>query len=147
MHNPLERTRGDSQPCGDRLRGLPAEALPPYNWQEFQRRSLVSARGAPRLNWRHVSAAAAVLLVVCGVAVWGRWGRGVHDGETGESAPPLASVQSIQVRPVELQTDSRSQAIESWLATLPREPVVVRVGTRADVARLEDRIAQVDDLM
>jgi len=41
----------------------------------------------------------------------------------------------------------RSRAIERWLATLPREPVVVRVGTRAAVARLEDRIAQVDDLL
>jgi hypothetical protein len=41
----------------------------------------------------------------------------------------------------------RSRAIESWLASLPREPVVVRVGTRAAVARLEDRIAQVDDLL
>jgi hypothetical protein len=33
------------------------------------------------------------------------------------------------------------------LAALPREPAVVRVGTRAAVAGLEDRIAQVDDLM
>jgi len=41
---------------------------------------------------------------------------------------------------------NRSRAIESWLATLPREPAVVRVGTRAAVAGLEDRIAQVDDL-
>jgi hypothetical protein len=41
----------------------------------------------------------------------------------------------------------RSRAIESWLATLPREPVVVHVGTRAAVAGLEDRIAQVDDLL
>jgi hypothetical protein len=44
-------------------------------------------------------------------------------------------------------TANRSRAIESWLATLPREPAVVRVGTRAAVAGLEDRIAQVDDLM
>jgi len=41
----------------------------------------------------------------------------------------------------------RSRAIESWLATLPLVPAVVRVGTRAAVARLEDRIAQVDDLL
>jgi hypothetical protein len=41
----------------------------------------------------------------------------------------------------------RARAIESWLATLPREPIVVRVGTRAAVAGLEDRIAQVDDLL
>jgi hypothetical protein len=44
-------------------------------------------------------------------------------------------------------TANRSRAIESWLATLPHEPAVVRVGTRAAVAGLEDRIAQVDDLM
>ena len=43
--------------------------------------------------------------------------------------------------------NKRSRAIESWLAALPREPAVVRVGTRAAVAGLEDRIAQVDDLM
>jgi hypothetical protein len=43
--------------------------------------------------------------------------------------------------------DSRSEEIETWLASLPREPAVVRVGTRAAVAGLEDRIAQVDDLL
>jgi hypothetical protein len=41
----------------------------------------------------------------------------------------------------------RSRVVESWLASLPREPAVVRVGTRAAVAGLEDRIAQVDDLL
>ena len=40
-----------------------------------------------------------------------------------------------------------SQAIETWLASLPHEPIVVRVGTRAAVAGLEDRIAQVDDIL
>jgi hypothetical protein len=42
---------------------------------------------------------------------------------------------------------NRMRAIESWLATLPREPAVVRVGPRADVAQLEDNIAEVDDLL
>jgi hypothetical protein len=42
---------------------------------------------------------------------------------------------------------ARSTAIEGWLASLPREPAVVHVGTRAAVAGLEDRIAQVDDLL
>jgi hypothetical protein len=41
----------------------------------------------------------------------------------------------------------RSGVVESWLESLPREPAVVRVGTRAAVAGLEDRIAQVDDLL
>jgi hypothetical protein len=36
---------------------------------------------------------------------------------------------------------------ERWLASLPSEPAMVRVGTRAAVMGLEDRIAQVDDLL
>jgi hypothetical protein len=39
------------------------------------------------------------------------------------------------------------RAAEAWLARLPREPAIVQVGTRADVLGLEDRIAQVDDLL
>jgi hypothetical protein len=37
--------------------------------------------------------------------------------------------------------------MEHWLASLPSEPAVVHVGTRAAVTGLEDRIAQVDDLL
>src|SRR5262249_524167 len=44
-------------------------------------------------------------------------------------------------------TAKHVRAIESWLAALPREPAVVRVGPGADVAQLEDNIAQVDDLL
>ncbi|MFZ1904893.1 MAG: hypothetical protein WAU56_05825, partial [Steroidobacteraceae bacterium] len=36
---------------------------------------------------------------------------------------------------------------DRWLASLPSEPLLVRVGTRAAVTTLEDRIAQVDDLL
>src|SRR5258706_16454395 len=39
----------------------------------------------------------------------------------------------------------RTAAMEHWLASLPSEPAVVHVGTRAAVTGLEDRIAQVDD--
>jgi hypothetical protein len=45
------------------------------------------------------------------------------------------------------RSDSRGHALEVWLASLPKEPVVVRVGTRAAAAGLEDRIAQIDDLL
>jgi len=170
MHDPIEQTSNHAKACAERLRRLPPEALPPYNWQEFLRRSQRSLRrleaarpegpqsGATRresrhsLDWRHMAAAAALLLIVCGTAVWGRWDRGTYDSmsedpsslsvanegdpDDGRSAPNVASVAVL-----------RSRAIESWLATLPREPVVVHVGTRAAVAQLEDRIAQVDDLL
>ena len=43
--------------------------------------------------------------------------------------------------------DARTRVAERWLASLPPEPVVVRFGTRVAVTSLEDRIAQVDDLL
>jgi hypothetical protein len=169
-----------------RLRTLPTEAAPPYNWQEFQRRA-VPARVAT--DWRPLAAAAALLLFVCAIAVWGRLGGGRHvvadsaaiedgvqtwgaaDRMSGADRQPLAHVNGVAARPDDrdvaqgevsgspgamsvgptpgesLIAAKRSRAIESWLATLPQEPTVVRVGTRASVAGLEDRIAQVDDLM
>jgi hypothetical protein len=182
MHNPLEQSNSPTQAGGDRLRRLPSEMLPPYNWQEFQlrlQRRSPAAKGD--LDWRHMAAAAALLLIVCGIAVWGRVGgsgRHVVAGSgtsaeapaanrisnTGGPAGDVDALRELQATgrdvhapraDADAQTQAgdaalaakRSRAIESWLATLPREPVVVRVGTRAAVARLEDRIAQVDDLL
>ena len=167
MHNSLEQSNSQSPACGDRLRGLSPEMPPPYNWQEFQLRSLRrSAAGANAgLNWRHMAAAAALLAVVGGIAIWGRvGGSGRHalavNSVSTEGAAermssargPAGDVDAIRELgsgggAVDRDAALRSRAIESWLATLPREPAVVRVGTRAAVARLEDRIAQVDDLL
>jgi hypothetical protein len=176
MHNPIESTD-----CIKRLRTLPAETLPPYNWQEFQRRArrgIAPARVAT--DWRPLAAAAALLLFVCAIAVWGRFGGGgrhvvvasgaVEDGAAvdrslqgpaigaaarsgardlaqREAVGPTAARVAGQTSGESAIANRRSRAIESWLAALPREPAVVRVGTRAAVAGLEDRIAQVDDLM
>jgi len=252
MHNSIEPTD-----CIQRLRTLPAETLPPYNWQEFQRRA--RRRTAPArvaTDWRPLAVAAALLLFVCAIAVWGRlggggrhvvvasgavedgaaaWGRGsdaapgtdgwslpqadsatadrtpqgqangaasvpgwqaqangvasvpgwlaqangatsVRGGQArangsaadrswrtpadwgaalpsdrdlaqGEAVGPTAATVAGQTSGESAAANRRSRAIESWLAALPREPAVVRVGTRAAVAGLEDRIAQVDDLM
>jgi len=220
MHNSLETTD-----CTQRLRALPAETVPPYNWQEFQRRSAAAARAVATptyTDWRPLAAAASLLLFVCAIAVWGRLGSGgrhvvadsgaIEDGlqawdrgaatktdvdgwarSVGPAAdvdPRLGSVGSVahadpqrpsvgsvadvdprrpsvgsaadidqQRRSVGSTADTdptsgdggvaadRSRALESWLASLPREPAIVHVGTRAAVASLEDRIAQVDDLM
>jgi hypothetical protein len=167
---------------GERLRSLPTETLPPYNWQEFQRRSREFRRAAnDGIGWRPMAVAAALLLVVCAIAIWDRTGGGggryvvadsgaVEDGanfwkqgaapfkhsahddtERLRGAQPLEDVSSTKnassVDGADASAALRSRAIESWLASLPREPAVVRVGTRAAVAGLEDRIAQVDDLM
>ena len=194
MHNSIEPSN-----CIQRLRALPTEERPPYNWQEFQRRSAArtgATTSQALTDWRPLAAAAALLLFVCAIAVWGRFGGGgrhfvadsgaVEDGAevwhqgavtTGDqdrwrrnvgptagvdrSTSGVASTADVDRRlSGEASTadagqaagDSsiavkRSRAIESWLASLPREPAVVRVGTRAAVATLEDRIAQVDDLM
>jgi len=185
--------------------------MPPYNWQEFQRRSLRhSAAANDAMDWRPIAAAAAFLLFVCAIAIWGRVGGGgrhvvadsgaVEDGsatwmrddkpsanytdrvwqaDTKGSGNPAGRARTADSAPLTMRSGempgsdgtpsalvpnvdstrrttgsgesamaaNRSRAIESWLATLPREPAVVRVGTRAAVAGLEDRIAQVDDLM
>ena len=193
MHNSLEPSN-----CIQRLKTLPAEVLPPYNWQEFQRRSAAATGAAtPQagMNWRPLAAAAALLLFVCAIAVWGRFGGGgrhlVADSDAVEdgvqawnkgagttsdpvhwrngvtaagadrslgSVGPSANVDSWPAGSLSAADASqtsgdsniavrRSREIESWLASLPHEPAVVRVGTRAAVATLEDRIAQVDDLM
>jgi hypothetical protein len=163
-----------------RLRTLPTETTLPYNWQEFQRRA---APERVETEWRPLAVAAALLLVVCASAVWGRFGGGRHlvadsaavedGGRNADRASGVDRQSPVHVNGAAVlpgvderqiagssdamstgltQSDSgmavkRSRAIESWLATLPQEPAVVRVGTRAAVAGLEDRIAQVDDLM
>jgi len=112
-----------------------------------------------------MAAAAALLAIVGGIAVWGRVGGSGRHALAGNSVStegaaermssargPAGDVDAIRELgsgggAVDRDAALRSRAIESWLATLPREPAVVRVGTRAAVARLEDRIAQVDDLL
>jgi hypothetical protein len=135
MHTELDRrTSGAQAPdCVDRLRRLPDEMPPPYNWQEFQRRSQQHSLGLPvrltRLDWRHAAVAAVVVLVIGSVALWVRVGT-VSPSAAGRSDPA-----------------ERSRAIENWLSSLPPEPTVVRVGTRAAAVGLEDQIAQVDELL
>jgi hypothetical protein len=148
---------------------------PPCDWQEFHRRAQhCSSVRRKRLNWTPVAITAlALVIVVVGVVVWNRIDksvpatantaadRGAVDGSgnlvavnalnlTSRDRPSIAAAQESAARMQSIDAASntdRAQAIQSWLATLPQEPVVVRVGTRAAVAGLEDRIAQVDDLL
>jgi hypothetical protein len=131
------------------LRSLPQEIRQPYDWMEFRRRASrqrtnAYAREAANKK-KYAAIAAALFLVVVGVAAWVRVTRPgtpesiESDGISGRDGPASARDTA--------SVDSRVDAEERWLVSLPSEPIVVRVGTRAAVAGLEDRIAQLDDFL
>ena len=123
---PVGRQMEHQQNIVRHLRSLPHETRQPYDWIEFRRRARERSNAAAhRRALRGSYAAIAAALVLMCLAVWMR-GR-----ETSLS-------YGVEPAPV---------AEARWLASLPNEPVVVRVGTRAAVAGLEDRIAQLDDVL
>jgi hypothetical protein len=130
------------------LRDLPETAAPPYAWGEFQRRALPAARAARRLlNGGALAAVAVVLIASAALLV-----RIAAPGSRGERPAPVAPFTARSgardSAPAGLPEVRAAEAgAEGWLASLPTEPAVVRVGTRAAVTTLEDRIAQVDDLL
>ncbi|MFO1427276.1 MAG: hypothetical protein U1F11_09970 [Steroidobacteraceae bacterium] len=61
-----------------------------------------------------------------------------------------AAVVAMPASPATPQGGSQRRgelAEQGWLESLPREPAAVRVDTRLAVARLEDRIAWLDDTL
>lgn len=125
------------------LRELPADPAP-YGYQEFERRALARERAGRRRGAGPRLAAAAV----CGVGLVAMLVR--LGGGAPQSAHPVLPGAVIPQRapgPEDETLPPRAGAAERWLASLPREPVVVHVGTRAAVMGIEDRIAQVDDLL
>lgn len=91
------------------------------------------------------------MLLVCGAALFAAWmwgdsmrpeNRGV---ETRSASSARAAATETARRPDQL--DARARALELWLARQPADPAMVRVGSYAAVAGLEDRIAQLDDLL
>jgi hypothetical protein len=121
----------------------------PYDWDEFQRRAhrarLARALGRHRPAATAVTAAAAALVLGFAIALLAR-----------HRAVPAAAARAarVQVRggveAVATQASlaqRRTRALEGWLAKLPRDPAVVRVGAHAAVTSLQDQIATLDDLM
>jgi len=145
MHHDLEREKL----IAERLRALP-DAQPPYDWAEFQRhvqaRAAAASYGAPRLRALRMATAlaAGVVLLIVGVAFWDKFpldlGSAHPERMTRSTAqPPPSRPEAASVR------EAQVAQIEGWLASLPDDPPLVRVGTRAAVVGLEDRIAQLDD--
>jgi hypothetical protein len=124
------------------LRELPDEAARPYGFGEFQRRALQRARASrSRTGGQLLAAIAVIVLGVIALAV--RFDR---------PAPPAHPQAVAELReearpPAPAAPAARADVMERWLASLPSEPVLTRVGNRAAVTGLEDRIAQVDDLL
>jgi hypothetical protein len=141
MHTELEH----EQTFARQLRELPDDAARPYDWREFQRRAQAAPTAAARVaRMRALAAAIVIALAVLATAIrFGGGPRAPHPAAatvTAESAPPAAGAE---LSPAERE----EAAAQHWLERLPREPAVVRVGTRAAVETLEDHIAQVDDLL
>ena len=142
MYPDIERSQ---RRLADRLRALPTDAQPPYDWLEFRRRTQMSDTGGERrfagLPYMAAGAAVLLLLAVGSIALMSH-SRGIR---AARMTPPMVTrsepEESARV------ADARTQAAERWLASLPSEPVIVRFGTRVAVSSLEDRIAQVDDML
>jgi hypothetical protein len=141
MHTELEQ----EQALARLLRALPQDAARPYDFAEFQRRARAAPAGAARLAGARALAAVVVIgLAVLAAAIRSGVGlRPVHAPvpavATDGATPAVAADGS--------PTERANAAAAYWLERLPREPALVRVGTRAAVEALEDHIAQVDDLL
>jgi hypothetical protein len=120
----------------------------PYDWAEFQRRCGTRSKAtalAGRDRSLAVAASVAAALLVAGVAIVRSNHRHVAAGTLthtdrsgGEGRDKAGQVA---------RSEARTRAIEGWLAALPHDQAVVRVGEHAAVLRLQDQIAELDDLM
>jgi cell division protein FtsX len=150
MHIDPEQQQGFVGHC---LRNLSRQLDQPYDWAEFKRRGRARAAVAARRRATHrsgLAVAAALVLIVLALAVWTRSTRSDVTSQVSrradlETNPPILETRADPRQPAAV--DRRTDAAERWLASLPREPGVVRVGTRAAVTGLEDRIAQLDDYL
>jgi hypothetical protein len=144
MHTDLDSRRS----VASLLRDLPEGAAPPYDWREFQRRARPPARAPAPLPNGGALAAALVVLIASGAIVIRLTAPGARAVRSAPAAAAAAFSSPDRTSPGELPEVRAAEAgADRWLATLPTEPALVRVGTRAAVTTLEDRIAQVDDLL
>jgi hypothetical protein len=129
------------------LRALPNEAARPYGWSEFQRRT--QQRASNRRSVAGGQALAALAVIAVGLVALGiRFSASPAPPRPPEApAATSGSADGGAERQARPTPAARTQALERWLASLPDDPPLMRVGSRAAVTGLEDRIAQVDDLL
>jgi len=139
----------DPRPITRLLRELPAAAARPYGFAEFERRCREHLPRPHRVPpaWM----LAAVVIGAAALALVLRFGGSAY---VARSRPPAIESQTPIIQPPgepgaapAVSAEIKEEVMKQWLASLPDEPAVARVGTRAAVTGLEDRIAEVDDLL
>ena len=138
------------------LRELPDAAVPPYGWYEFKHRAAQHAVVRPARSATRALAALTVMAVLI-VAVDLRVDPPTQQARRPQPVPraALATREPSAVRGATTAAPgagvafsaARTEMLERWLASLPDNPALVQVGPRAAVTGLEDRLAQVDDLL
>jgi len=124
------------------LRELPDDVAEPYGFGEFQHRARQRSQSRRTGGLGPLLALAAVAGVAA-VALWMRFGAPTPRPQVAVVTGPI----SRGAAPATGASAPSEEAMERWLASLPREPALARVGNRAAVTGLEDRIAQLDDLL
>lgn len=129
-----------------RLRGLPETMPPRAVWQRIESQAraegLLAHSLPPRFKWVFgTGVAAAIVLAVLNV-------RGPLSGGSEGEVFPTVPAYTEQSNAVNLTTLNalmvESQALEDNLRSLPSQPQLVRAGTAATIAGLEDQIAAID---
>lgn len=135
-------TNLDEKGIARRLRAAGDESCEaPYDWAEYQRRRHRSALTRVIERNRPAAIAAAAVAAVVVVAL-------PFIPSSHQHAPPIAPPDiAARGSPSDAQELARTRAIEGWLADLPHNHVIVRVGAHAAVTSLQDQIAALDDLM
>jgi len=146
MHFDLEESGGLAD-IGQKLRDLPSASAVPIEWDEFKRRQVLKRARLRSAQRRQITQVASVAFLLLGaIAIWNRLPT-PRALLTQRSTAPALPIEAHLAPVAWDESTARSAASERWLAALPEEPVIVRVGTRAAVTNLEDRIAWVDDTL
>jgi hypothetical protein len=151
MHSDLDSAF--SRTLREELHALPGESAPPFGWTELRRRARAHGRLRPAAaqvrgaSARRLGAwassrpalAAALAVLIVSIALCAHWLLGTDSpGRTAGGTPaPRPSHGS----------NPQLEASQRWLASLPDDHAIVRVGSRVPVMDLEDRIALTDDAL
>lgn len=129
-----------------RLEALPDTPPPRAVWQRIEAQAraegLVGTPGLdPRLRWLAGAGIAATIVIAVLQAPIAPFGG-------GEQAFPTEPAYVEQSNPMALRTLNalmvQSQQLEQDLRSLPEQPQLVRAGTAATIAAVEDQIAAID---
>ncbi|MGH8143154.1 MAG: hypothetical protein ACREU2_11640 [Steroidobacteraceae bacterium] len=147
-----------------RLREMPNEAAPPFDWSGLRRRmqmkstrtpmrSGVVTAGAQAGARRALSAILGAAVIAMAVLAAGRIERfGVElkgpRPDVQRALPVRAGAPLSAARGSEAEAPlARADSAERWLADRPDDAALVQVSTHLAVDNLEDRIASMDDLL